>query len=56
LILTKVNPLEGSSIKTKLRIKEKVEQAHFIILQNQLFLLCKTSSKDLTNCLIFRVE
>jgi hypothetical protein len=56
LILTKVNPLEGSSIKTKLRIKEKVEQAHFIILQNQLFLLCKTSKNTLHNCLIYRVE
>lgn len=56
LILTKVNPLKGSNIKTKLKIKEKIEQAHFIILQDQLFLLCKTSKDTLHNCLIYRVD
>lgn len=56
LILTKVNPLEGSNIKTKLKIKEKVEQAHFIILQDQLFLLCLTSKDTIHNCLIYRVD
>ncbi len=56
LILTKVNPLDGSHIQSKLDIQDKVEKAYFQELRGELFLICKTSRSSLHNCIIFRVE